>query len=133
MKIEFHTNNVILTSKQKAEMEKKILRTKKYIPDEPVMIDVILQDESSSEKGGMDQMVKLIATFGKEKIYIEEVDERLMKAFAIALQRFERDLERFHERRTDRSKKPGGLRWEKVLGIIRFKKNKKQNIDEDEF
>ena len=95
------------------------------------MIDVILQDESSSEKGGMDQMVKLIATFGKEKIYIEEVDERLMKAFAIALQRFERDLERFHERRTDRSKKPGGLRWEKVLGIIKLKKNKKIDVEEE--
>lgn len=132
MKIEFHTNNIILASKQKAEMEKKLLRTKKYIPDEPVMVDVILQDESSSEKGGMDQMVKLSATFGKEKIYIEEVDERLMKAFAIALQRFERDLERFHEKRTDKNKKPGGLRWEKVLGIIRLKKNKKQNTDEDE-
>jgi ribosomal subunit interface protein len=132
MKIEFHTNNVILTSKQKAEMEKKLFRTKKYIPDEPVMIDVILQDESSSEKGGIDQMVKLSATFGKERIYIEEVDERLMRAFAIALQRFERDLERFHEKRTDKNKKPGGLRWEKVLGIIRLKRNKKPDIENEE-
>ena len=54
-----------------------------------------------------------------------------MKAFAIALQRFERDLERFHERRTDRSKKPGGLRWEKVLGIIKLKKNKKIDVEEE--
>jgi ribosomal subunit interface protein len=132
MKIEFHTNNVALTSGQREEMEKKLLKTKKFIPDEPVMIDVILQDETSSKKGGVDQMVKLIATFGKEKIYIEEVDERLMKAFGVALERFERDVKRYHEKRTYNNRKTGGLRWEKVLGAFKIRKNKKiDTTDED--
>ena len=130
MKIEFHTKGVILTSKQKSGMQKKLLKTKKFIPDEPITVDVILQDESSPEKGGIDQAVQISATFGKEKIFIEETDDRLMRAFAFALKRFERKLQHFHKKRIDENKKPGGLRFEKVLGII--KRKNKIKVDEEE-
>jgi ribosomal subunit interface protein len=130
MKIEFHTKGVILTSKQKKAMEKKLLKTKKYIPDEPLMVDVILKDESSAEKGGIDQKVEINATFGKEKIFIEETDDRIMRAFAFALGRFDRKLQHFHKKKVDRNKKPGGLRFEKVLGII--KRKKRSSIENDE-
>lgn len=130
MKIEFHTKDVILTSKQKKLMEKKLLKTKKYIPDEPMMVDVILRDESSPEKGGFDQKIEINATFGKEKLFIEETDERLMRAFAFALQRFERKLQHFHKKRIDAHRKPGGLRFEKVLGALKIK-GKKIDIDKE--
>lgn len=131
MKIEFHTKGVILTSKQKSGMQKKLLKAKKYIPDEPVTVDVVLKDESSAEKGGIDQKIEISATFGKEKIFIEETDDRMMRAFAFALQRFERKLQHFHAKRIDKNKKPGGLRFEKVLRIIK-RKNRSAIENEEE-
>jgi len=132
MKIEFHTKGVIITAKQKSLMQKKLLKVKKYIPDEELIVDVILCDETSPEKGGIDQVVKLSATFGKEKVYIEEANNRLMRAFAIANKRFDRKLQEFHREKTDRNKKTGGLRWEKVMGVLRIKGKKKVSIQEEE-
>jgi ribosomal subunit interface protein len=122
MKINIHTDGIIITAKQKAMMEKKLSRMKRYLPDENIIIDLLLKDETSEEKGGVDQNVHINATFGKEKIFIEEEDDRLLRAFAIALKRFERQLSRYHRKRIDKVKRGGGGRFEKLLKVIKRKK-----------
>ncbi len=122
MKLEVHTDGVILTAKQRALMEKKLLKLKKYIPDEPLIVDLLLKDESSSEKGGVDQKVEINAVFGKERIFIAETDDRLMRAFAFAHKRFERQLSRFHDKRISKTQHGGGGRIEKLWGIVKRKK-----------
>ncbi len=122
-RINLQTKGVIITAKQKSQIERKISKLKKYFNNnEPVTVDVILSDETSPEKGGVDQQVHLVLVFGKEKIFIEEVDNRMMRAFAYAFDRLERNVLRYHQRKVDDKKKPGGLRLEKVLGIIKRKK-----------
>lgn len=119
MKLEVHTDGVILTAKQKSQMEKKLSKTKKFIPDETLTIDLILKDESSAEKGGVDQKVEINATFGKEKIFISETDDRITRAFAFALKRFERQLSRYHKKKIDNVKKTS--RFDKIWKIVRRK------------
>lgn len=121
MKVNFQTKGVILTAKQKSLIEKKINKLKKYFNNDAVDIDILLTDESSPEKGGFDQVVHLNVVMSKEKIFIEEKDDRLMRAFTFAYARLERNLRRSHQKRVERGKKVGGLRFEKVLGIIRRK------------
>ena len=122
MKINFQADGVILTSKQKALMEKKIQKLKKYFNNKPVTIDIVLQDATSAEKGGVDQIVHLSVLLDKEKIFIEEIDDRLMRAFALALGRFERQLSRHHKKEIEREQGKGVNRFDKLLGIIRRNK-----------
>ena len=120
--VNFQARGVIITAKQKSQIEKKVAKLKKYLNADPVNIDILLTDETSPEKGGMDQTVKLSVTFGKEKIIIEETDDRLMRAFSYAFDRLERNLCRLHQRKVESQKEIGGLRFDKVLGIIKRKK-----------
>lgn len=122
MKITVQTKGVIITAKQKSLIEKKIGKLKKYIPDETAKVEVVLSDETGSEKGGVDQNVSIFASFGKEKIIIQEVDDRLMRGFAFALKRFERQLSRYHHRGVVVKRQTGGGRLEKVWKIVRRKK-----------
>jgi len=127
MKINIQTDGVIITSKQKSMMEKKLLKMKRYLKEEPMNIDLILRDDTGPEKGGVDQKVHINATWGKEQIFIEETDDRLMRAFAYAIKRFERQLNRYHKKMIEESQKGGG-RFEKLKiwkKIKRRKSNKK--------
>lgn len=126
MKVKIHVDGVILTSKQNKLMEKKLMKMKRYIPDETLSIDLFLRDESSAERGGIDQKVEINAVFGKEKIFITETDDRMMRAFAFAMKRFERQLSRFHEKRISKNQRSGGARLEKLWGIIRKTKIRKK-------
>ena len=101
MKVEFHIKDVVLTSKQKSLIEKKLFKLKRYLKDEPMTIDVYLKDETSVEKGGVDQAVELSVVFGQEKIFVREVDDRILRAFAYAYRALERNLERFHRKRIE--------------------------------
>ncbi|MFA6963373.1 MAG: HPF/RaiA family ribosome-associated protein [Patescibacteria group bacterium] len=101
MKVEFHIKEIVITAKQKSLIEKKILKLKRYIKDEPLVVDVYLRDETSAEKGGVDQSVELSATFGTEKMFVKEIDDRLMRAFAFAYKKLERNLQEFHRKRVD--------------------------------
>jgi len=121
MKINIQTDGVIITSRQKSLMEKKLLKMKRYLPDEPTRIDLLLSDQSGPEKGGIDQTVRINATFGKEKIFIEEIDDRLMRAFAFAAKRFERQLSRYHKERIIKTQHGGGGRLDKIWKVIKRK------------
>lgn len=125
MKINFQADGVIITAKQKALMEKKIYRLKKYLNHKDATIDIILKDDSSVEKGGIDQSVHLSTILGREKIFIEEVDDRLMRAFALAFRRFERRISEFHQKRVESFQGDGENRFEKLWNIIKRKKHKK--------
>jgi ribosome-associated translation inhibitor RaiA len=70
----------------------------------------------------MDQTVHLSAVFGKEKVFVEETDDRLMRAFAFALKSFERKLSRLHRRKVDKAK--SGDRTFKVSNLIDIFKRK---------
>lgn len=122
MKVEFHIKDIVITAKQKSLMEKKLFRLKRYIKDEPLIIDCYLRDETSPEKGGTDQAVELSAVVNKEKIYIREVDDRLMRAFAFAYKHFERQMQRFHQKRIDKSHTGSENYIGKALRALRLKK-----------
>lgn len=108
MKINVRTKGVIITSKQKAGLEKQILKLKKYLKDvSPVTVDVMLLDESGPEKGGIDQAVHINCILPKEKIFIEETDSRLMRAFTKAYKIFERKLKESHKVKVDRKTRAG--------------------------
>lgn len=121
MKIEFHIKDVVLTARDKSLIEKKLLRLKRYLKDEPMTIDVFLRDETSVEKGGVDQAVELSTVINGEKIFIREVDSRLLRSFAFALKKFERNLSKFHEKRIERTH-DGDSRFNRFLKSIRVKR-----------
>jgi len=122
MKVEFHIKDIVITSKQKAIIEKKLFKLKRYLKDEPLIIDVYLKDETSAEKGGVDQAVELSAIFNHEKIFIREVDDRLMRAFAFAYKAFERQVERFNKKNIEKNHKVDENRVEKVLKALKIRK-----------
>jgi len=124
MEIEFHIKNIVITSKQKALIEKKIAKVKKYLAkEEPITVDVYLMDETSPEKGGVDQTVHISAVIGKEKVYVEETDDRLMRAFAYAYDSFERKLSRLHHKKIDRQESGDKtFKMSELLGIFKRKK-----------
>jgi len=122
MKVEFHIKDIAITAKQKSLIEKKLLRLKRYIKDEPLLIDCYLRDETSPEKGGTDQAVELSTIVSKEKIFIREVDDRLMRAFVFAYKHFERQLQRLHKQRIDRSHQGSENYISKALKALRIKR-----------
>jgi ribosomal subunit interface protein len=119
MKINIQTKDVILTAKQKSMIERKISKMKRYVSSEVLVVDVMLTDETSSEKGGIDQAVHINATFGKDSIFIKEIDNRLMRAFAKALKRFERQLSKYHQEKIDKVQRGGGGRFDKLFGVVK--------------
>lgn len=120
--MEFHIKDIVITAKQKSIIEKKLFKLKRYLKDEPMVIDCYLLDETGSEKGGTDQVVELSAVFGSEKIFVREVDDRLMRAFAYAYQSFERRMQRFHKKRIDKNHRGGDNYIEKALKALKIKK-----------
>lgn len=122
MKVEFHIKDIIISNKQKDLIEQKIKKLKRYIKDEPLLIDVYLTDETSLEKGGVDQSVELSTVVSNEKIFIKEIDNRLMRAFAKAYKAFERNLSEFHRKRIDKTRKVDESSFNKVLRALKLKK-----------
>lgn len=118
MKVEFHIKDVVITAHQKALMEKKLYKLKRYLKDEPMVVDLYLSDESSEEKGGEDQSVEISVVFQSEKIFVREVDSRLMRAFAFAYRSIERKLQEFHQKRIGNSNKPFRHRFKKIFKVF---------------
>lgn len=110
-----HAKGVIVTSKQKSLIERKILQLRKYVRDfSPVDVTVSLIDESGPEKGGIDQAVHIRVVLPKEEIFIKEVDDRLMRAFGYAFKSLERRLRRYGNIRRDKENREGS----RIKGII---------------
>jgi len=123
MKVEFHIKDIVITSKQKALIEKKVLKLKKYSKNNnSMLVDVYLRDETGSNKNGVDQTVELSTIFNNEKIFIRETDDRLMRAFAFAFKSFERNLRRIHKKNIDRSHEGSESYFRKALKTLRLKK-----------
>lgn len=122
MKIEFHTKDVLFTSKQKAQFEKKIAKLKKYIKDETTKIDVFFKDESGAEKGGVDQAVEISTVLHGQKVFVREVDDRLNRAFAYAFKSFERQIGRIHGKLVEKPRKVSREYFDKALKVLRLKK-----------
>lgn len=102
MKINFHTKGIIITAKQKSQMERKLQKLNRYVKDvRPVVCDITLADESGPEKSGIDQCVKINFLLPKEKFHVEEVDDRIVRAFGFAYSALERRLRRYSKKRTD--------------------------------
>lgn len=122
MKIDFHIKDVVITSKQKAVFEKKLSKLKKYIKDDATKIDVYFKDESSAEKGGVDQAVELCTVFQGQKVFVREVDDRLQRAFAYALKSFDRQISRIHNKIIEKSHEGSDWYITKALKALRLKK-----------
>lgn len=99
MKVNFNIKGVIINTKQKKMMEKKLLILRKFVKNwSPVNVDVTLTDESGPDKNGIDQAVHINAMLPKEKIYIEEVDDNMMRAFNYAAKTLERRFRRYNNK-----------------------------------
>lgn len=62
------------------------------------MVEVRFIDQSGPNRGGIDQAVHLQLTLPKETIYIEEVDDRALRAFQYAYKTLERRLRRYADK-----------------------------------
>lgn len=122
MKIEFHMKDIVITSKQKSLIEKKLLKLKKYDKNNPMIVDVYLRDETGLNKNSVDQAVELSTMYNNEKVFIREVDDSLMRAFAFALKSFERNLRRYHKKAIDRSHEGSESYLRKALKTLKIKK-----------
>lgn len=101
MKVNIQTKGVVITAKQKSVIEKKLLRLKRYVKEwSPVVCDVKLFDQTGENKGGVDQAIHIKINLPKETIFIEEVDDRMMRAFGFAYKILERRLRRYNQKHT---------------------------------
>lgn len=122
MKVEFHLKDIVITSKQKSLIEKKIQKLKKYVKNNPFQVDVYLKDETGSNKDGIDQQVELSTVYNNEKIFVKEVDDRLMRAFGCAFKSFERTIKKLHKQMVDRSQEGSESYLKKALKSLKFRK-----------
>ncbi len=118
MKINIQTKGIILTTKQRKGIEKKILRLKRYVRNfNPVICDVKLIDQTGEGKGGVDQAVHINITLPKETIFVEEVDDRVIRAFQFAYKIVERRLRRYNQKYTyDRRRKAS--KFKSVVNVV---------------
>lgn len=118
MKVNLQTKGVVITSKQKSGIEKKLLRLKRYTKEwSPVTCDVKFIDETGPEKGGVDQTVQINMILPKEKIFIKETDDRIMRAFSYAYHILERKLRRYNQKFTSDRRREGS-RLKSVINVV---------------
>lgn len=118
MKVSIKTKGVVLTSKQKSQIEKQILRIKRFIKDiDPVVVEVSFVDQSGPNKGGVDQAVSINTTLPKESIFIEEVDDRAIRAFQFAFKTFERKIRRYADKNIN-DKRRQQSKFKSVVNVV---------------
>ena len=125
MQINVVTKDVIITARQKSDIEKKISRLKKYLKHEnPVTVDVHLIDDAGQNKTGVTQSVKIDVVSEHYNIHVEEKKSNIMKAFANALGSVDRQIRDQHKKEID-STRTGTNRLEKVYGFLgKFRRKK---------
>ena len=118
MKVNFNIKGVIINTKQKKLMEKKLLTLRKFVQNwSPVTIDVTLTDESGPDKNGIDQAVHMNVILPKEKIYIEEVDDNMMRAFNYAAKTLERRFRRYNKKHIDNDRREAS-RFKAITNVV---------------
>ncbi len=122
MRIDFHIKEVVITAKQKALFERKLQKLKKYIDNDDTVIELYLKDESSAEKGGVDQSVEIKTVFLGQKVFVRELDDRLPRAFAYAFRSFERQIQRIHQKKVEKSHEGSDWYISRALKALRLKK-----------
>lgn len=118
MKVQVKTKGVVLTSKQKSQIEKSVLRLKRFVAHiEPVTVEVSFLDQSGPSKGGIDQTVHIHAILPKETIFIEEIDNRALRAFQFAFKILERKLRRYSDK-LNGDKRRQNRRFKSVINVV---------------
>jgi len=118
MKVSFNIKGVIINTKQKRLMEKKLLALRKFVKNwSPINIDVTLTDESGPDKNGIDQAVHINVILPKEKIYIEEVDDNMMRAFNYATKTLERRFRRYNKKHIDNDRREAS-RFKAITNVV---------------
>ncbi|MCX6812350.1 MAG: HPF/RaiA family ribosome-associated protein [Candidatus Berkelbacteria bacterium] len=124
MQINIRTTGVIITARQKGQIEKNLTKLKKYLKNEsPVKVDVQLIDDAGSEKNST-QTVKIDITSEHYSLHVEEKKNNVMKAFVRAFSATDRQLRDRHKKEIEKNQKTGG-RFDKVFGILgKFRRKK---------
>jgi len=119
------TKDVIITARQKSDIEKKISRLNKYLKHEnPVTVEVHLIDDSGPNKNGVTQSVKIDVVSEHYNVHVEEKKNNIMKAFANALHSVDRQVRDKHKKEIEKTR-TGTNRFEKIYGIFdKFKRKK---------
>ncbi len=118
MKVNFKIKDVIINTKQKRLMERKLLTLRKFVKNwSPVNVDVTLTDESGPDKNGIDQAVHINVILPKEKIYIEEVDDNMMRAFNFATKTLERRFRRYNKKHINNSRREAS-RFKSITHVV---------------
>ena len=118
MKVNFNIKDVIISTKQKKMMERKLLTLRKFVKNwSPVSVDVTLTDESGPDKNGIDQAVHLNVILPKEKIYIEEIDDNMMRAFNYATKTLERRFRRYNKKNIDNNRREAS-RFKAITNVV---------------
>lgn len=128
MKINFSAKkDIFLTSKQQKYIEQRLSKLKRFIKnkDEAVTIDIKLNDETGGAKGGSDKNVNITVQIPGEQapIHINDREDKIMRAFNMAIGKIERQLRDEHKRLV-KANKTGG-RLDKIWKIIR--RSKREN------
>ena len=118
MKVNIQTKGVVITAKQKSVIEKKLLRLKRYVKEwSPVVCDVKLMDQTGENRGGIDQAIHIKILLPRETIFIEEVDDRMMRAFGFAYQTLERKLKRYKQKHTSDRRRQAS-KFKAVVNVV---------------
>lgn len=118
MKVAIQTKGVVITSKQKSQIEKKLRRLERYVKEwSPVNCDVKMMDQTGDNKGGVDQAIHIKISLPKETIFIEEVDDRMMRAFGFAYKILERRLKRYSQKYTNDQRRKGS-KFKSVVNVV---------------
>jgi len=118
MKVNFKIRDVIINTKQKRIMERKLLALRKFVKNwSPVIVDLTLTDESGPDRNGIDQAVHINVILPKEKIYIEEVDNNMMRAFNYATKTLERRFRRYNKKNIDNNRREAS-RFKAITNVV---------------
>ena len=125
MQVSVQTKEVILTSRQKSYIEKKLGGLKRYYKTEVEAISVTAHflDDNGTSKGGYDQLVKIDFEAPSVNFHAEEQSTNMMKAFNKAFAAIERQI-REDRKKQLKSHKRDGSRLEKVFGILKIGRKK---------
>lgn len=118
MNVSVKTKGVVLTAKQKSQIEKQIHKLKKFLNHiDPVTIEVSFIDQSGPNKGGKDQAVHINVNLPKENVFIEEVSDRALRSFQIAYKNLERRLRKYGEKNVD-NKRRANSKFKAVVNVV---------------